>query len=521
MKRFFAVLCVVVMFVSLCWRPEVSAASNTYDLDALKLQVSIPEEYYVLTRDTPASDPAFSVCGSSKTEMNRLFINSGIYLNAFPGSLQEEIVVTMSEVSMTNFTLLGDVALEALISALVKEFVSYGIHVSSYEVYGHSQAKFVKLFFTDTAKTVHGLQYYTVYNGKAMNFTMRSYKGSLSAAQKATIQNVVDSIRFDEAPPVLPTEETPAFTYRDTDAGVEFTVPKNWKREEFTKDREYIDEMWASTKTVGYSIIYGSADMWAEIPASERVGLTRQEVNDAYFTDAEIASMYGIKSNEVFSKYYNGTHYYKMELPLSSSQYGMEFDVTMTMLVHLENGWMYIFQFGGKSTDPMYKDFESLMKTVKYPQAASVPQPAAPSSKPSTQADPLPEVSPVLWIVLAVIAVVVIVIVVCRRKKAEEFPVCSDDSALPPLYIRQAASGDGQWKCSCGRLHQRYVSSCVCGTSKQDVLHAQEETAQAAPESPSEPKPVFCGKCGFRLLEDSRFCSRCGEPISQDGSNGS
>ena len=34
-------------------------------------------------------------------------------------------------------------------------------------------------------------------------------------------------------------------------------------------------------------------------------------------------------------------------------------------------------------------------------------------------------------------------------------------------------NADGSWRCTCGRNHQRYESSCICGTSKWDILNKQ------------------------------------------------
>ena len=39
---------------------------------------------------------------------------------------------------------------------------------------------------------------------------------------------------------------------------------------------------------------------------------------------------------------------------------------------------------------------------------------------------------------------------------------------------------EGGWKCTCGKVHASYVSSCVCGTNKRQILtkqDAQQETA--------------------------------------------
>lgn len=38
----------------------------------------------------------------------------------------------------------------------------------------------------------------------------------------------------------------------------------------------------------------------------------------------------------------------------------------------------------------------------------------------------------------------------------------------PPIA---AVKADGSWQCTCGRKHQKYESSCICGTSKWDILN--------------------------------------------------
>ena len=234
------------------------AVSSTYELPELELEVTIPSGYSVVTRDTSASDPIFSEFGTTKSDLMSQFEKNYIYLNAISDNYNEEIVVTMMENSLSNFSLFSDTTLNTLASALVSQYTDYGINVSKYDVYQHSQAKFVRLYFTDTASTVHGLQYYTIYDGKAMNFTMRSYEGSLSSRQKTAIKKVVDSIKYDKAPPVPdPGEDTNSFVHTDIDSGVTFTVPANWKEEEFFEDREYIDVKFVSTKEDGCVMIYG------------------------------------------------------------------------------------------------------------------------------------------------------------------------------------------------------------------------------------------------------------------------
>lgn len=248
MRRFFIVALTIVVLLAMPFNISVLAASNTYDLDELELQVTIPNGYSVITRDTPSNDPIFSDLGTTKSALINQFESSNIYLNAISDTYNEEVVVTMVQNSIINFSLLSDTSLNALASTLVNQYTNYGINVSKYEIYQHSQAKFIRLYFTDIGKTVYGLQYYTIYDGKAINFTMRSYEGSLSSRQETAIKTIVDSIKYDKAPPVADQgEDTNSFIHSDSDSGVTFTVPTNWKQEELTKDREFIDVKFVST----------------------------------------------------------------------------------------------------------------------------------------------------------------------------------------------------------------------------------------------------------------------------------
>lgn len=453
---------------------SVHAASNTYDLDELELQVTIPSGYSVITRDTPASDPIFSDLGTTKTALISQFESSSIYLNAISDTYNEEVVVTMSENNLTNFSLLSDTALETLTSAMIDQYTNYGINVSKYDIYHHSQAKFVRLYFTDTAKTVYGLQYYTVYDGKAMNFTMRSYEGSLSSRQEKTIKTIVDSIKYDKDPPVAEVgEDADAFTYKDNESGVTFTVPANWKQEAFSKDREFIDVKFVSTKEDGCVMIYGSTDMWSQMSAADKVGYTRSDLNNSAFTKADIAEMYSTTADKITTVMYNGVQYFKGEPKYTTDAYGIDLSVTMTQLVYIENGWMYTFQFGGPSTHKLYSDFESLMKSVKYTSAPNSAGTGAGNKANDKNSGDTEDYSGVIAVVvlLAIAAVVVVVIVVSRKRKTEEY--------YTPTY-----------------------------------------TQPYTPPAPQPPKPaeptIPCRNCGRALPLDSAFCHVCGTKIEKE-----
>ena len=475
MKRVLSLFVALLLVMALLCTP-VLAASSTYDLDELELQVTIPSGYSVITRDTPANDPIFNNLGTTKTAILEQFKSGNIYLNAISDTYNEEVVVTMTENSLSNFSLLSDTALETLASALVDQYVNYGINVSKFEIYHHFQAKFVRLYFTDTEKTVHGLQYYTIYDGKAMNFTMRSYEGSLSSRQENAIKSIVDSIKYDNAPPVVEEgEDTDAFSYKDNEGGVTFTVPANWKQEEFFKDREFIDVKFVSTKEDGCVMIYGSTDMWGQMSAADRVGYKRSDINNSVFTKADIAEMYNTTADKITIVTYNGVQYFKGEPKYASDSYGVDLSVTMTQLVCIENGWMYTFQFGGPSTHKLYSDFESLMTSVKFSSTSNSTGIGSGNQNNSTNNGNTEDNSgAVAVVVLLVIAAVIIVVVVAsRKKKAEEHYTPPYTSPYTPPTQQPPKTVDPKSVCkSCGQVLPLDSAFChVCGTKifKEDI----------------------------------------------------
>lgn len=428
----------------------VYAASSTYNIPELDLKISIPAEYDVFTLDMSSNDPLFSDYGTTKADLDAQFAASSIYLNAISTTRNEEIVVTMTDSPLTNLNGMGDTTLMTLASALVDEYANYGITVTDYDVYHHDQLTFIQIYFHDTGKTVYGLQFYTVSNEQAMNFTLRSYEGSITSSQKNTICTIVDSIRLNYEVEATPTVEAgPAFQYKDKDTGLTFTVPDGWNKAALSEQRNYLDTMFESVEDPGLIILYGSTDLWSELSASERIGYTRSGFSSDLFTKQDIADMFGTSKYLVDDVTYGGVHYFKVETTTEKEAMGLTVSVTMTQLFRVENGWGYTFQFNGDESIPYYSDFVSLIKSAEYPEVSN-----------SSSVVPF-----VVFLVVLAIAIIAVVLIV-KKRNAQKAVI-----ATPPTPIA--------------------ISQSVVNKNGTQ----------------------FCHMCGTELPVSSVFCHKCGKKL--------
>lgn len=368
MKHFYVFLLVLLLLTA----SFTATATNTktYELEELDIKIDIPENLIVFTRSIEINDPGLKVVGLTKADMETLMQDGNIYLNAIAENLDYEIIVTMIESSIDNFSLLSDTELMALMTIGDDEYEERNITRIKTEVYQHSQAKFIKLYISQPGydSIVYGLQYYTTYNGKAINITLQSYSGVIDSVKEALLKSIVDSTVFGSDPPQRQkVEYSPSFLYTDDNTGVSFTVPENWSQVEFSKERKYLTAKFASNLEEGLIIVYSGNDFWSELSANEKQGLSRKDIDNNAISKSDIAYMYGANENDIKMVKYNGIEYYKAVVTEAQDIFGFNLTVTMTYLCHIRNGYIFEFQFNAAEVSPYYKVFETLLSSVKYP----------------------------------------------------------------------------------------------------------------------------------------------------------
>lgn len=399
------------------------ASENNVRIEEMELSLSVPNSYSIINDNTPANDSVFEKIGVTKSELLTQFKGKNIYLNCISQNNNEEIVVTMTPNSISDFNLLSDTSLKALASALVEQYKTYNISVSKYEVYQQSQAKFIKVYFQDITQSAYGLQYYTIFDQKAMNFTLRSYDGNISTSQENTIQSIVDSIQFDgEAQKQNEGADTSSFVYEDNTSGIKFTVPNNWEKTPLSKERQYIDVKFSSTKEDGLSILFGATDLWNQLPSYDKAGMTRAELNDSQLSASDIAEMLNLEPGKVSEKRFNNIHFYITEVTSSSDVYGLNITATITHAIHFQNGWLYWFQFSATNESSYYKDFEAMLKST-YIEGSTID--TGNVSSPLKGNDTV-QTSEIPWLIFVIIILAVGIIFLVYRHKKNNKVLCAN-----------------------------------------------------------------------------------------------
>lgn len=467
MKKVLSAICLLILLISLTVPAHATAETH---LEELEMLLTLPSGYDVFTRNMDENDPLFVKYQMSKSQFDSLASSQNIYLDAFSMVSNAEIVVTMTPTSLESILGLSDLSLMSMGSMMVETFSQYGVTVQNYEVYHHPQISFLKVYYYLESIDRYSLQFYTINNFQAINITMHKSSGRITTALEADMEAVLSSVVFSNIDSVADAS-TPAFTYTDPELGVTFTVPENWQEKPLSEKREYLDIKFTNSQSGGSMILFGATDLWSTMSPLDKLGLTREDINMDSFSDSEIKSYLGDADSILFKRVsYNGIDFYHVEMTQQIDITGYKIDMTITGMLHIRDGWFIFFQFGGTSTDPLYQDFELLMKSVKIPDSEVEPKPTLRPEVPtsvnkepdSTGADSISGNSEPPWalIILVIAAAVIILMVILIKRKRARRPV-----AEQPMYPQQA-----------------YY----------------------------QPAVIYCPNCGAQLPESSSFCHLCG-----------
>ena len=189
-------------------------------------------------------------------------------------------------------------------------------------------------------------------------------------------------------------------------------MPEDWEQKALSKPREYFDIKYVSKSNSMIITLFGATDLWEKLPSSAKTELSKKEINDSMFSKSDIADMFGLSSSSITERTINGIHYYVCVVHQTSEDFeGLTLE--LSHYIHIENGWVYWFEFSGENNSQGHSDFEKLLNSVEINKAKSN--------------------GSIIWIIAlfvggAIIAIVIILIQKNKNKRAITSNPVVDDS---------------------------------------------------------------------------------------------
>lgn len=197
LRRTGALLAAVLM--TLAFALQAAALDEKYRFDELKMSVSVPRDYYVITRDSDSDDEAFKALNLGYDETMIAFRNSDIWLRAYdPDQIfWLSVIVTTTDESKTinNYSDISASDRKDIVENLKKEAtVNSAVEVKHNNI----------IFFDTTGKTesnsrkLYFEQSNTVVNGMQIDLLLQKYDEEINPSESKVLTNLAKSLEFDD-----------------------------------------------------------------------------------------------------------------------------------------------------------------------------------------------------------------------------------------------------------------------------------------------------------------------------------
>ena len=180
-------------------QPADDGFSGTqYTISEVSLNIVIPDNYMVVTREIRDDDPIIAQFGIDRETILNSLLERNIYVDALNFSTNNEILVICKPSNIENYRDVDDSALKEGVESLKQTLADNGIEVIETDLYYTDQTKWVyRKAVTGTGNdALYQVVYYTVVNNIAYNVDMESYGLDFLPEQENMLRDIVDNCEF-------------------------------------------------------------------------------------------------------------------------------------------------------------------------------------------------------------------------------------------------------------------------------------------------------------------------------------
>jgi|GEM_PF-6202899 len=201
MKKKITAVLTFILAAALLAAPALATDFTIKDYD---LSFSLPDDWYVITPDTPDDDPIFTSINSDPDALRERMTNENIYVFAFKPNSPIVLYVTASEDeasrSVFTYTKYSEEELNELAIKTLDEMEAVDDMKTrtGYGVYMRNGIRYIVLCYWHFSNDdlIHYQEFRTIYNGKNVSVVMAGVEQKIQEENSDTQSYVVDHLRF-------------------------------------------------------------------------------------------------------------------------------------------------------------------------------------------------------------------------------------------------------------------------------------------------------------------------------------
>ena len=207
-----------------------AADATSFYVGDTNISVSLPAANYIITPDTPLTDPVFSAMGLDNPQaVLDQNIANGILIESIDPNYSYEIVIGSPEIEDINgFSLsdFDDTTINQTAEAAKAQFEDMGITLIQYSLSKDYSEPYLVFDISQLSQgqTLYSREYYTIVDGASLYITLHDFSGSpLSDINAQVLDTVVKSVLFPESDaPAISDEESNQPIVNDNQSSIPF-----------------------------------------------------------------------------------------------------------------------------------------------------------------------------------------------------------------------------------------------------------------------------------------------------------
>jgi len=201
-------LLLVISFLFIIGGSVSASETVTYNIKEIDVNVDIPAEYLVFTRNIKDDDPALQKSGLTKDFILSYLESGNMYLCAMPEDNEFEIYLSYitTDENVPSFSELTPEGEKTLIRSITDNLAVSNMQPSNFSFYDNNGKMFIK-YEIQQNKTDYMLSHSTLYDKKNINIMLRPASGQFTDNQRNIIEEIAHSIRYNAPSEPVTTEE--------------------------------------------------------------------------------------------------------------------------------------------------------------------------------------------------------------------------------------------------------------------------------------------------------------------------